>query len=130
MPTLRPPGSRRPYPPPARPPAPPPAPAPRAHGGREGGGIQARAADEGAVDLRLGDELADVLRRDAAPVEHARLLRPFAEPLGQPPPDQPADAVRLHAGGRPSRADGPDGLGGYHKAVADGRVGPGGAPSQ
>src|SRR3990170_8897852 len=90
------------HPAPARMPATLPAPGLRAHDGREGRGIQARAADEGAVDLRLGDELADVLRRDAAPVEHARLLRPFAEPLGQPPPDQPADAVRLHAGGRPS----------------------------
>src|SRR3972149_393632 len=80
MPTLRPPGCRRPYPPPAA-------------------------------------------------VEHARLLRPFAESLGEPPPDQPADAVRLRAGGRPSRADGPDGLVGYHKEVSDGRIEPGGAPS-
>src|SRR3989304_4685235 len=119
------------YPPPAPARMPPPLPAPgrRAHDGREGLGIQARAADEGTVDFRLGDELADVLRRDAAPVEHARLLRPSPDPPGQPAADQPADAVRLRAGGRPSRADGPDGLVGDHKAGSAGRIEPAGSRS-
>src|SRR5262249_57710599 len=50
--------------------------------------IEARAADERSVHIGLGDELADIVRFDAATVDHPARVRDIrAEPLPQARPN-------------------------------------------
>src|SRR5216110_3019004 len=74
-------------------------------------GVQARAADQRAVDLGLGDEVVDVLALDAAPVEDSdRLGDLLRRELREQAPQVPVDLAGLARRRVDARPDGPDRL--------------------
>src|SRR5262249_14180075 len=78
---------------------------------REGLGLEARAADEHAVDVGLGHERSGVLGLHAAAVLDAnRVGRGVPDDLREHAANGAGDFLRLLGGGRATGADGPDRL--------------------
>ena len=74
-------------------------------------GLERGAADERAVDRRLGQELADVHRRDAAAVQHRHVAgQPAPAHRVEAGPDRVGHRRGVHAGRVAARADRPDRL--------------------
>ena len=74
-------------------------------------GDEAGAADEGAVDVRLGDEVAPVGGIDAAAIQDAEGFKGgVVVELGHETTDGADGFVGLLGGGVEAGADGPDGL--------------------
>src|SRR2546428_1931061 len=72
-------------------------------------GIEGRATDEHAVELRLGEEFRDVLQAHAAAIYDPRLARAVR---GQPGADLPMHQCGVLRGRVAARPDRPDRLGG------------------
>src|SRR5439155_4897121 len=88
------------------------------HDAGEGGGVEARPADQGAVDVGLRHERVDVLRLDAAAVEDAHPLRGGGRgETHQLPANGMVDFLRLPRGRGASGADRP------HRLVGDDAAG-------
>src|SRR5881296_661615 len=84
------------------------------HDTGEGGGVKARPADQGAVDVGLRHERVDVLRLDAAAVEDAHPLRGGGRgETHQLPANGMVDFLRLPRGRGAAGADRP------HRLVGD-----------
>src|SRR6476661_4241960 len=78
---------------------------------RELGRVDGRPADEGAVDVLLGHDRRDVVRLDAAAVEHAHAVGDVtAVELGEQGTDRRADLLRVLGSRDLAGADGPDRL--------------------
>ena len=65
---------------------------PGRHSAEKDVGIEGGASDQGAVDVRLGEQLVGVLRLDGAAVDHARVVQRL---------DQAGPHARLRGRGRP-----------------------------
>jgi hypothetical protein len=81
--------------------------------GGEGVHLEAGAAHQGAVDVRLGEELGGVARGHAAPVEDGHAVGHLPEQLVDAGDDVDADLLGLGRGGGPAGADRP------HRLVSD-----------
>ena len=79
--------------------------------GREGVGLESRAADEGAVDVRLRHEFGCVFGLDRAAVLDADFVcRGLAEGVGKDAADVGVGFLCFLGGGGESGADGPYGF--------------------
>ena len=81
--------------------------------------VEARAADERAVDVRFGDELADVVRLDAAAVDHVAVLGGVLRrtTCRSRVADVCMRLCGLRGRGVPARADGPHRLVGHDEVA-------------
>src|SRR5579885_3605204 len=85
---------------------------------REGRGLEARPADERAVDVGLGHERVDVLRLHAPTIQDAQPRRDrLAREAGHLAANGRVDLLGLCGGRRVPRADGP------HRLVGDDAAG-------
>src|SRR5215831_780189 len=90
---------------------------PEAHDAREGLRVEARAADERAIDVGLRHQVVDVLGLNGAAVLDADRLRGRAEASGELPTHEPMDLLSERGGRRPAGSDGP------HRLVGDDHLG-------
>ena len=86
----------------------------------EVGRLEARPADQGAVDVGAGEQFPGVVRLDAPAIQDRtpRRRRRFAERPGEPGADERVDLLRLFGGRGQAGADRPDRLVGEDDSVS------------